>query len=150
MKNAMRATITEDQNYYRFVTLSATKARDKQVLTQQITIIGMSPTRNGKGEVTISSLEPVIARWYMSARGDGASQVTCILWTPNGVSSGVAKGYGYHKPSAALADACCKAGIELSEDISGRGDDAMEQALRAIADASTTGITSWHVCKAHN
>lgn len=49
--------------------------------------------------------------------------------------SGFAGGWGYHRASAAAQDAMVNAGIELSEDISGRGDTIMENAVYAIAKA---------------
>ena len=62
----------------------------------------------------------------------------CCLWVLRGDAfpsgSGSASGYGYHKQSAAVAEAINKAGYELSEDISGVGDYAIERALLAIAE----------------
>jgi hypothetical protein len=49
--------------------------------------------------------------------------------------TGAAGGYGYHRPSAAAAEAIRNAGFELSEDISGRGDSSIELAVKAIAEA---------------
>lgn len=50
-----------------------------------------------------------------------------------------AGGYGYHKPSAALSGCFDKMGIQLSEDIHGRGHNAMEDAIEAIALAANKG-----------
>lgn len=66
----------------------------------------------------------------------------CCLWVTNrsdryGRGCGKAGGGGYHKPSAALADAIHDAGIRLSESINGVGDSAMESAVLAIARAVT-------------
>lgn len=47
--------------------------------------------------------------------------------------SGCAGGWGYHRASAAAAEAIYKAGFDLSEDINGRGDQAIEEAITAIA-----------------
>jgi hypothetical protein len=47
--------------------------------------------------------------------------------------SGSAGGYGYHRPSAAAADAFKSAGVDLPFDISGRGDSAINDALNALA-----------------
>lgn len=144
----MKATFTYDtavDTYRNGMTDSARKARDKQSLIQQITIIGMYCSGSD-----IVSWEPVTARFYMSPHADGTGIISCILWTPKGVSSGIAKGYGYHKQSAALEEACRKACIELSEDIHGRGERAMEEALVAIAKACSDCATQWHICKAHN
>lgn len=59
--------------------------------------------------------EPVTVRWYASRSGDGASPVYCSLWircSPYYVSGrGIARGYGYHKASAAFQEACDSAGI---------------------------------------
>ena len=63
----------------------------------------------------------------------------CNLWIKHAddwrTGSGKAGGYGYHKPSAALAEAIADAGIKL-DDISGRGDGAMAEALEAITKAA--------------
>lgn len=45
---------------------------------------------------------------------------------------GRVKGCGYHKTSAALAAAFSSAGIQLSSDLDGRGDDAIHTAIRAV------------------
>ena len=58
--------------------------------------------------------------WILSARGEG---------------SGMAGGYGYHRSSSAVSDAIESAGIELSADIGGVGDSAIEDALIAIGNA---------------
>jgi hypothetical protein len=49
---------------------------------------------------------------------------------------GKASGYGYHRPSAAMQEALDSAGIKLSEPIDGVGQQAMADALRAIARAA--------------
>ena len=80
--------------------------------------------------------ESVIARWY----GSGSTAYCCI-WVhgaeKHGSGAGKAGGYGYHKPSAALQVAIEKAGIRLDQAIDGRGDQAMESAIEAIAKAVT-------------
>lgn len=82
----------------------------------------------------------VDCRLYMSRSGDGASPVYCALWLlygENGYSSGrgTASGYGYHKRSSAVGQAIRSAGIKLDENIDGVGDDAVKDALTAIAEA---------------
>ena len=70
----------------------------------------------------------------------------CCLWVHDNCSwikscrdsyyraaSGSAGGYGYHRASAAARNAIQHACITLSEDIGGRGDTAIEEAVRAIA-----------------
>jgi hypothetical protein len=47
--------------------------------------------------------------------------------------AGRANGYGYHRASAAAMAALQDAGIILSESIDGRGDSAIEEALKAVA-----------------
>ena len=51
----------------------------------------------------------------------------------NTSGTGSAGGYGYHRPSAAASEAIRNAGIELDQNISGRGDSAIEDAVKAIA-----------------
>ena len=95
--------------------------------------------------------EPVTVRWYMSRSGDGASPVYCSLWvrcSPYYVSGrGVAKGYGYHKASAAFQDACDSAGIELSQPVDGRGSDMVKDAMFAIGAALGFDRAEMHICE---
>lgn len=49
--------------------------------------------------------------------------------------TGAAGGYGYHRPSAAAAEAIRNAGFELSENISGVGESAIVRAVKAISEA---------------
>lgn len=49
---------------------------------------------------------------------------------------GFAGGYGYHRPSAAIQSALENAGIFLSDDIGGRGEQAMIDALLEVARAA--------------
>ena len=49
--------------------------------------------------------------------------------------TGQAGGYGYHRPSAAAAEAIKNAGIELDTDIAGVGESAIREAVMAIAKA---------------
>ena len=49
--------------------------------------------------------------------------------------TGYAGGYGYHRGSAAAQEAIHNAGIDLDRDINGRGDQAIEEAVFAIARA---------------
>ena len=63
--------------------------------------------------------------------------------------SGKAGGGGYCKRSAAAEDAFRTAGIELSKDISGRGESYIEEALKALGEeiAKKHGYTSVTVLK---
>lgn len=83
-----------------------------------------------------ANIERVDVRFYAAPRG---SVVYCIVWISGnnkwGRGVGQADGYGYDKRSAALGAALDDAGIMLSEDISGRGDCAEGEAIRAIGDA---------------
>lgn len=67
------------------------------------------------------------------------NQNTCCLWVHTADNhtqgSGKAGGYGYHRPSAALSAAIRNAGFTLSKDIAGVGEQAMQEALLAIAKA---------------
>lgn len=65
---------------------------------------------------------------------------TACFWAsmPNNTryahGSGHAGGWGYHRPSAAAQQAINNAGFHLSEEIDGRGESAMETAVKAIAE----------------
>lgn len=56
----------------------------------------------------------------------------------DGNGSGYAGGWGYHRASAAAGEAIYKMGFDLSEDINGRGDQAIEEAAKAIAESIYT------------
>lgn len=78
-------------------------------------------------------LQPVTLRTYNTQ--SGGSNSACIWVSAPNVScsgSGRATGYGYHIPSAAVAYAIESAGFKLSQAIDGRGDEAIEEAVRAI------------------
>ena len=71
--------------------------------------------------------------------GTQAANYVCLwIFAPDRhlSASGKATGYGYHRPSKAMAIACNNSGIELSEPIGGRGDGAMEYAFAAICSAA--------------
>lgn len=91
------------------------------------------PALDWEGNPTMHS--PVELRLY----GTGNTNSAC-LWINDNKSeihtsgSGSAGGYGYHRPSAAAAEAIRNAGIELDADISGRGNSAIEDAVKAIAE----------------
>lgn len=80
----------------------------------------------------------ITVRCYMG-RSTNASTVYASIWvhsTDHQTSgTGKAGGYGYHKESAAIAEAIESAGITLDTGISGVGDCAIREALKAIARA---------------
>lgn len=87
----------------------------------------------------------------------------CCLWINDNCSwikatrdsyyrsgSGSAGGFGYHRASAAAQEAIYNAGIELSENIAGRGDTAIEEAVYSIAAAMWGGKGYYiHIVKAN-
>ena len=82
-------------------------------------------------------VNPIIVRWYMG-RSRSASKVYCSIWVHGTVHTsghGSAGGYGYHKKSAAFAQAAESANIKLSQDVGGRGDGAVRDACSAILKA---------------
>jgi hypothetical protein len=89
---------------------------------------------------------PVELRLY----GTGNTNTAC-LWINHGEihtqGSGRAGGYGYHRPSAAAAEAISNAGFSLSRSIGGVGDSAIEEALIAIAEA--IGVKDYGLTVAH-
>ena len=113
----------------RGISSAAAKARDNQAFTREISVLGFDPNHD-----TLRSL--VTARLYTPLRPN-SSTITAIIWvyTPdrNVCGSGKTSGFGYHRGSAALADAIYNAGIALSQDINGSGDAAMDRAVMAIA-----------------
>jgi len=80
--------------------------------------------------------ELVTARVWM-ARSNSASVAYASVWVLAGekytAGHGTAKGYGYHRPSAAIGEAIESAGIKLEKSIYGVGDSAITDALTAIA-----------------
>ena len=99
--------------------------------------------------------EAVTLRLY----GTDSKTYACV-WTSSNCSwagysdlwrngSGTAGGYGYHRASAAAQEAIYNAGIELDEDINGRGDQAIEEAVFAIARAMWDDNVNIYVTMAH-
>ena len=88
--------------------------------------------------ITDTLQEIIMARCYMG-RSASASTVYASVWIYSGGThtsgKGKAGGYGYHKESAAIAEAIESAGITLDANISGVGDCAIRDALTAIANA---------------
>lgn len=83
--------------------------------------------------------EVVVARCWMARRSDGASPVYAAVWLHGGgrygSGRGIARGYGYHKASAAIAGAFDSAGVKLAQPIDGVGDQAIRDAMEATARA---------------
>lgn len=116
-------------------------------MKQKADIIAMRETSRDmyrKGELTleIAVLCPATGCAIVTARiYHPASVAYACIWisstskTPYARGTGKAGGYGYHKESAALADAIDDAGIRLSHSISGHGHSAMRDACEAIARA---------------
>lgn len=119
---------------------------------------GSKPARNFNGEKELINRYVVIAktdaaephkRWlelidcraWMSYKSDGAAPVYASIWIHDNKSdthasgTGTARGYGYHKVSAAVQDAITAAGVKLAKPIDGVGEDAIRDALTAIAAA---------------
>lgn len=95
---------------------------------------------------------PVELRLY----GTGNQNFACLWVRVPGVKgkaevytqgSGRAGGYGYHRPSAAANEAISNAGFALDQDIGGVGDDAIEEALCAMADS--LGIKDYAIVRSH-
>lgn len=76
------------------------------------------------------------------------SRAYCCVWLAGDVhqsGSAHAGGYGYHRASTAAGSALRAAGVSLSEDIDGRGDAAIRDAVEAIAAAMYPGCTVYVV-----
>jgi hypothetical protein len=124
--------------------IQAGKHRKENNFLESYSIIVKGKTHQGKQELQeIASL-----RIY----GTNAMNYACLWINDRGNNtycngSGSAGGYGYHRPSAAAAEALKTAGIKLSEDIDGRGDSAIIDALTAIA--KKQGYKTFLIHKAH-
>lgn len=138
----LTATFSASEVYA--VSESARKARDKQALVHQYSAIGL---------VGNELREIVTLRLYMPASAS-ANRMTAILFVnayPIGImASGIACGYGYHMGSAAAADAIANAGIALSENIHGRGNDSIRESLEAIALAAVPSVQYLNIFDANN
>lgn len=96
--------------------------------------------------VTSDYSQPVILRLY----GTQSTNYACLWVDHEGVhisGGGKAGGYGYHRSSAAAQVAINNAGIALSQDIDGRGEGAIQDALKAIARA--LGLVEFGLIEAH-
>lgn len=107
---------------------------DKPIVSTFSAIIRDSSAYDGSG-----LRDAITIKVYKSARGSMVYASAWIAFTDKrtGASvyasgSGSAGGYGYCKASAACADALASAGVKLSQSISGVGERAVEDALRAI------------------
>lgn len=108
-------------------------------LITTFSVAGFDPTEQ-------RTVEPVTLRLYASRE---ALRIHAIAWVhiPYAPRCGYgwASGGGYHRPSAAAYSALGAAGIRLSEDISGRGDDAIRAALLATAAAARPDLIGLEV-----
>ena len=81
------------------------------------------------------------------------SRTYCAVWVyANGTchsGTDYAGGYGYHRASAAMQGALYNAGIDLEERISGCGDTAMKEAVKAIVSAVYPAAEIVHVIDAY-
>lgn len=97
--------------------------------------------------VTRDFRETVVLRLY------GTNKIYACLWVNDSrrnlyvMGGGNASGYGYHKASAAAQEAFDDAGIKLALPIDGRGNDAIEPALKAVMAA--LGYEDFAILNAH-
>lgn len=120
--------------------------REKQFIeTFQLLRRGERSTYNLAGIKTVAEL-----RIYGSSTG--ATNTAC-LWvncSDRGIhcnGSGVAGGYGYHRPSAAAYRAFETAGIKFNKGIAGVGDSAIKSALMALG--ASLGYKNCTILKGH-
>lgn len=103
------------------------KVRDKVLLTAYVA-------------VAPDGSHPVDLRTYMNAKiPSGSNHAAVWVRTKDGrytSGTGTAGGYGYHRPSAAAQFAFDAAGVKLAQRIDGVGDDAIKEAVRAVAKAA--------------
>lgn len=82
--------------------------------------------------------EILTLRLYASRRRDGASPVYAVAWLYGQgyrTATGVARGYGYDKASAAAFQAFTRLGIAFDKHWGGAGESAVRDALKAVARA---------------
>lgn len=118
--------------------------RKENKFTQQITGVAIVPGVNGIPQVK----EAVILRYYTTD-----SRTYACAWLHgsgdwlNG--SGYAGGYGWHRRSGAAQAAFNAAGVTLSEDIGGRGDNVVDEAVQAITRALWPSAVAIYINRAH-
>ena len=83
-------------------------------------------------------MQQIVTFELLRSRSRNASTVYCAFWAHNKAgdwfgASGSAGGYGYDKASAAVGDALRNAGVQLSEGIWAVGEQAIIEALWAVA-----------------
>lgn len=111
---------------------------DEKETIRQFVFIAPDPDFKA-GEDRRRYARPVELRFYMARSADGASPVYASVWMQSrdcsvyAAGHGSAGGYGYHKSSAAAAEAFRSAGVSLAADIAGRGDPAIIAAVEAVA-----------------
>lgn len=136
----MKATFTKIQHTGKI----ASNRKENGGFAQEYAVIVRGDQSLG---LRLSMQSVIIARIYWSK--NGATCYACV-WVHGSISTsggGKAGGYGYHKASAALQNALTDAGVKLSEDIGGRGETAMTDALAAMAHAM--GHRKFHIHNAH-
>jgi len=92
----------------------------------------------------LASGDTIVDVRVYQGRAASASTVYAVVWIKGdkwGVGAGSAGGYGYDKRSSAIAEALINAGLKLSQDIGGRGDSVVIEALKAIGAALGAGST---------
>lgn len=115
--------------------MNAKAHRRDNAFMQQYTLV--AAYKNGLVEIAQLRIYGTQAKnyacfWTWCGYGDKSTKKHSDLMVNSCMGSGSAGGYGYHRPSAAAQEAFSNAGIKLSEDICGRGDRAMEEALLAL------------------
>lgn len=103
--------------------------------------------RRGYKAVAVANAGIVdLAELRICATESGTAYAAFWLYTNPGWANGTGKaaGYGYHKPSAAAQAAMKAAGVQLSDDIAGRGYDAIKDAMQAVGElaAEIQGVTT--------
>lgn len=110
---------------------STSHRKDGKCWFSSMQVISLAATPNPDGTVDAAATLHLLY-------GTGARHTAC-LWVSHAGDyrrgSGSAGGCGYHRKSAAAAEAFRNAGVELSQDIDGRGEEAMREAMMALAAA---------------
>ena len=120
----MKATLTTRKPKY-----TSSHRRESRFTAEYAMVV---PSDTSKGYALNRTVAIATLRIYATD-----AMTTAAVWINSGDShtsgTGKAGGGGYHRASAAAAEAISNAGFDLSEAIDGRGDGAIESAMIAIA-----------------
>lgn len=115
---------------------------DKREVTKRLQVVAIA---GGEPPANPALVCAVDARFYMARRRDGASPVYCSIWVRRPwphmwhCGHGRSTSIGMDRESEAFGRAVRNAGVNLALRVDGRGMNAVEKAMLAIARAADPG-----------